>query len=63
MDTVRIDPKLIPDCDYDRGCAVLYASITRLLANPQRRQEFEEWEREYLARKEAAGKTGRRCEL
>ena len=60
MNTVRVDPKLIPECDYDRGCAVLYASITRLLADPVRRREFEEWEKQYLAAKET-GKTGRRC--
>ncbi len=49
MDKVRIDPKLIPDYVYDEGCRVLYASITRLLADPKRRQEFEEWEAEYIA--------------
>lgn len=46
---VRIDPTLIPDCDYDLACSVLYASISRALADPKTRQEYEAWKKEYIA--------------
>ncbi len=49
MDTVRIDPKLIPDYVWDESCRVLYSCITRALSDPKLRQEYEAFEAEYLA--------------
>lgn len=63
MGTVRIDPSLIPDYVYDLTCSVLAECVTRALSDPKLRQEYEAFKKEYLAEKEAAGKTGRRCEL
>lgn len=42
----RINPALIPDYIWDRGCALLYKSITEALANPALRQEYENWIKE-----------------
>ena len=49
LDTVRIDPALVPDCEYDLICADLYASITEAFANPQLRQEYEDWKKKNAA--------------
>ena len=40
---VHIDPKEIPDVDYELGCRVLAASIRRILADPAKRAECEAW--------------------
>ncbi len=49
LETVRIDPALVPDCDYDRACAALYQSITQALADPKLRQEYEDWKKKNAA--------------
>lgn len=41
----KIDPALVPECDYERACRVLNVSVRRALADPKRRAEFEEWKR------------------
>lgn len=48
-ETVRIDPTLVPDCDYDRACAALYQSITQALDDPKLRQEYEDWKKKNAA--------------
>lgn len=40
---VHINPAQVSDCDYDLACAVLYSSISRALADPALRQEYEAW--------------------
>lgn len=47
---VRIDPAQVSDCDYDLACAVLYSSISRALADPALRREYEEWKEQEAAR-------------
>lgn len=42
---VHIDPKELSDSDYQVACAVLNASIRRLLKDPKKRAEFEEWKK------------------
>ena len=42
----RIDPDKIPDVDYELGCRVLAASIKRILADPVKRAQYEEWKAE-----------------
>lgn len=42
----RINLGLIPDYIRDKGCALLYKSITEALANPALRQEYENWKKE-----------------
>ena len=47
---VRVDPALVPDCEYDRICASLYESISMALANPKLRAEYEAWKKENAAK-------------
>lgn len=49
MGTIRIDPAAVPDSDYDLACRVLYASISRAMADPALRREYEEWRAERIA--------------
>lgn len=51
MIEVRIDPKLIPDFEYDRACTILSASISVALSNPDLRREYEEWKSDYIKTK------------
>ena len=51
MNTVRIDPAKVPDCDFELGCRTLYSCITRALADPRLRQEYEDWKERYHAEK------------
>ena len=51
----QIDPKLIPDFEWDRACAVLVSGINRALADPERRADYElfrtnreEWNRKHM---------------
>lgn len=53
MNAVHIDPSRIPDCDYDLACTVLFSSISRALADPKLRQEYEEWKEKRNAAKAA----------
>lgn len=47
---VRVDPSLVPDCEYDLICASLYASISMALSNPKLREEYEEWKKNNAAK-------------
>ena len=47
---IRVDPALVPDCDYDLACTVLFSSISRALANPKLRAEYEAWKIENAAK-------------
>ena len=39
----KIDPKSVPQSDYDRACKLLYACIKRALADPVLRADYEMW--------------------
>ena len=45
LEDCHIDPKKIPNVDYEIGCSVLAASIRRLLADPKIRAEYEAWKK------------------
>ena len=42
-ETIRIDPNLISDADYEIGCRVLCSAVRAYFAKPGVREEFEEW--------------------
>ncbi|MBO5567792.1 MAG: hypothetical protein J6A79_02435 [Clostridia bacterium] len=53
---VRVDPSLVPDCEYDLICASLYASISAALSDPKLRAEYEEWKKNNAAKNAAERK-------
>lgn len=40
-----IDPKQVPDYAYDIACTILFSSISRALADPKLKAEYEAWKR------------------
>ena len=42
-ETIRIDPNLISDADYEIGCRVLDKAVRAYFAKPGVREEYEEW--------------------
>lgn len=53
MRTVRIDPSKVPAADWEIACRVLQNSIRLALADPEKRADYERWERE----QEVAGRS------
>jgi len=49
MDGVKINPKSIADVDMNLGCRALKSCIERMLADPAKRAEFEEWKQRRAA--------------
>ena len=49
----HIDPKKVPNCDYDIGCAILARIIKRALEDPVNRADYEAWRKTYVPRKAA----------
>ena len=40
---VKIDPKSVPNVDYEEACRILCSSIRLALSDPVLRKEFVEW--------------------
>lgn len=53
METVRIDPALVPNRAWDEACRILRESITAALADPKLRAEYEAFKVRYAAEKAA----------
>lgn len=43
MEAVKVNPKEIPDADYDVGCSILATSVRRFFEQPGVQEEFEKW--------------------
>lgn len=46
----KIDPTLIPNCEWDRICSELDKSIRAALSDPVLRAEYDEWKRQHSDR-------------
>jgi hypothetical protein len=49
-DRVTIDPRLVPDGEWQTACSILAASIRLALADPAKREDYERWKAERRAR-------------
>lgn len=43
VQAVRVDPKEIPDSDYEVGCSILASSVRCFFERPGIKEEYEEW--------------------
>lgn len=41
--SVHIDPKKVPNADYDTGCLILCGAVRAFFSDPARRRAYEEW--------------------
>ena len=53
MNTVKIEPSLIPAEEYQTACAILASSIRLALSDPAKRKEYEEWKQRRRSNAEA----------
>lgn len=41
--SVKINPKEIPNADYNVGCSILASSVKRYFEQPGTKEKYEEW--------------------